>query len=350
MKKLVTLLLIILFNANVQAQTTTTLTGPAYGFLNIGTDARHGGTGDAGVASPSDATDFFYNPSKSAFAETKFGVFLSPHNPWLRNVTNDVNFRRFAAFYKLDDKNTFSANFTRFNGGSETLIGSNGQSLGTVKSYEWTLGINYSRKLFPKLSMGIGLKYIKSSLFDGLPTNLGFVAPAPSNLAADISLYHHNTNESKVFRMDYGVYLSNIGGKVNYESLGNLPMPTNLRFGTAALIRWGAKHKTVGLTDVNKLLLPSEGILDEYKGYSISIGAEYWYDDTFAVRLGQTSNTKVGYGNSFLTTGLGVKIKNTVSLDIAYLIDATERNLIGNLWRANLSVGFNKIKIQNEHK
>jgi hypothetical protein len=350
MKKLITLFSIVLFNFQINAQTSTVQTGPAYGFLLIGTDARHGGTGDAGVASPSDATDFFYNPSKSAFAETKFGVFLSPHNPWLTNIANDVNFRRFGAFYKLNDKNAFSANFTHFNEGATVLTDANGQLIGAFKSYEWTLGVNYSRKLLPKLSMGVGLKYIKSSFYNGLPTFLGFVTPAPSSIAADISLYHHNTDESKVFRIDYGVYLSNIGGKVNYAGLANLPMPTNLRFGTGTLIRWAAKHKTIGLVDVNKLLLPSEGIIDYYKGFSYSIGVEYWYDNIFAVRFGSTTNTKIDYENRFLTTGLGIKLIKNIELDLAYLFDRSQSKLVGNLWRANVSIGFDKIKTQNEKK
>jgi hypothetical protein len=198
--------------------------------------------------------------------------------------------------------------------------------------------------------LGVGLKYIKSSLFNNLPTFLGFVTPSPSSLAADLSLYHHNTDESKVFRIDYGVYLSNLGGKVNYGGLGNLPMPTNLRFGTGTLINWGAKHKTIGLVDVNKLLLPSEGIIDIYRGYTVSLGAEYWYDNTFAIRLGETFNSKANYENSFFTTGFGVKIENIVILDLAYLIDASESKLSGNLWRANLSIGFGKSKTQNEQK
>ena len=349
MKKLITLFSIILFTSQIKAQTTT-LTGPGYDFLNIPTDARHGATGNAGVASPSDATDFYYNPSKSAFAETKFGIFLSPHTPWLKNIASDINFRRFGAFYKLDDKNAISANFTYFNAGSADLMDRNGQSLGTYKSYEWTLGVNFSRKLSSKLAMGVGLKYIKSSFFEGLPSFLGIPTPAPSNLAADISLYHHNTNESKVIRFDYGIYISNIGGKVNYGGLGNLVMPTNLKFGTGTLIRWGAKHKTIGLVDINKLLLPSEGILDAYKGYSVSFGGEYWYDNTFAFRFGTTANSKVDNDNVFLTTGVGVKIQNTVAIDIAYLIDRSESKLLGNMWRANLSLGFGKIKQKNEQK
>lgn len=347
MKKLLTILLIILINVKINAQTNTQ-TGPAYGFLNIGTDARHGGTGDAGVASPSDATDFIYNPSKSAFAETKFRLFLSPHNPWLSNIAKDINFRRFAAFYKLDDKNALSANFTHFNQGATVFNNSIGQAIGAYKSYEWTVGVNFSRKILPKLSVGIGLKYVKSSLLNGLPASLGFVIPSPSNLAADVSLYHHNTDETKFFRFDYGFYLSNIGGKVNYESLGNLPMPTNLRIGTGTLIRWAPKHKTIGLVDVNKLLLPNDGIIETFKGYSVSVGAEYWYDDTYAVRLGTTGNSNVNYGNSFLTTGLGVKINNLVELDFAYLMDVSESKISGNLWRVNVSAGFGKIKSKNE--
>ena len=384
MKKVILLFTTVLFSFQLNAQYSSRVLIPTYGFLTIAPDARHGGMGDAGVATPSDESDFYWNPSKSAFSKKRFSLFSVPYRPWLPKLVSDMYLGYLGASYKVDDRNAISASITYFNLGLFQVTNNNGIALGNVNSKEWSVSFNYAKKLSSKLSMGVGFRYIKSSLFEGLNTNtLGFEAKPAQNLAADISLYHHDIDETELFNFDYGIYLSNIGSKVSYGSVEEGFMPTNLRIGLSPNIKLGAKHKIIGAVDLNKLLIPTppekdnngkiirgrdmknlsafegmigsftdapDGFSEELKEISLSTGAEYWYDDTYAARIGLLSNSKEKGLSSFFTFGAGVRIVKIVGIDLAYMINSDSNSILGNLWRANINVSFGKIKTQNEQK
>src|SRR6185503_13856523 len=52
-------------------------------FLRISPDARAGGMGDAGVATPADANSAFWNLAKVPFAKNPIGIGLT-YTPWLK--------------------------------------------------------------------------------------------------------------------------------------------------------------------------------------------------------------------------------------------------------------------------
>jgi hypothetical protein len=386
MKKIITLCSFIVLSFHSKAQIVLNnprIPSPSYVFLTIAPDARHGAMGDAGVATPSDESDFYWNPAKTAFAEKRIGLF-SAYKPWLTKLVNDMYLGYLSGFYKFDDRNAVSANITYFDQGLFQATNANGQSLGNFNSREWAVSVNYAKKLSPKFSMGVGLRYVKSSLLEGLNASiLGFNNNTAQNLSADISLYHRSPDQNQVISFDYGVYLSNIGGKVSYGGVEEGFMPTNLRVGISPTIRLAAKHKIIGAFDMNKLLVPTppekdinrkivrgrdirnlsafegmigsltdapDGFKEEMQEVTFSSGGEYWYDDTFAVRAGILLNSKEKGSASFLTFGVGARIVKTVGIDLAYMINGNPDSPLGNLWRANIGVSFGKIKTSNDKK
>ena len=100
-KKVLPFGLILFFGLVCQAQTSSTETRynpitTAVPFLTITPDSRHGAMGDVGAATSPDANAQYWNPSKLAFAEEKFGISLS-FTPWLRQLVSDVNLAYLAA-------------------------------------------------------------------------------------------------------------------------------------------------------------------------------------------------------------------------------------------------------------
>ena len=73
----------IITNANQQVITT------AVPFLRINPDARAGGMGDVGIATPVDANGLYANPAKMAFIDHDYGFAMS-FSPWLKALVNDI--------------------------------------------------------------------------------------------------------------------------------------------------------------------------------------------------------------------------------------------------------------------
>jgi Type IX secretion system protein PorV len=372
MKKITTLASLLLFVQFLQAQTVIVRESgtPSPVMAGIGlpfSDARHAALGDAGVATSPDYADIFYNPAKTAFAETRYG-FYSSGNKWLNNLVSDMYLIRAGVNYKLPDNNSaISVNFTYFNQGAFQATSSTGQTLGNFNSYDWALGANYAKKLSPKLSLGVGLKYVKSVLFSG--TIGGFQGNPAETIAADISIFHQSNDSTKLVNLNYGIYISNLSGRVSYGGTELNFIPTNLKIGIAPTIKI-SKNSTFTLAlDANKLMIPTPtydingkqiptktaigGILgsfsdapggfnEELQEIIWSIGGEFWFNKTFAIRVGKFIESEKKGGRNLTTFGLGAKIFKKINVDLAYLHNQSNDSPLSNLWRANVTFGLGK--------
>ena len=71
-----------------------------------------------------------------------------------------------------------------------------------------------------------------------------------------------------------------------------------------------------------------------------SLGAEYWYDNQFAVRLGYFNEHQSKGGRQYFTTGLGLKY-NVFGLDLSYLVPtSSQQNPLDNTLRFTLTFDF----------
>ena len=73
-------------------------------FLRIDPDARAGGMGDVGIASPADGDGLYLNPAKMAFIDQDFGFAMS-FTPWLKALVNDIYMANLNGYYKVGNKN-----------------------------------------------------------------------------------------------------------------------------------------------------------------------------------------------------------------------------------------------------
>ncbi len=372
MKKYITLSILLFFVHFAKAQTViireSGTPSPAVGGLaQPFSDARHAALGDAGVATSTDYADIFYNPAKTAFTSTKFGFYAS-YPSFYSSKNSDL--ARIGAYYKMPkNKGTVSINYTSF----DFYCPPNANCLPIP--FDWAFGANYSKKLSSKFSYGLGLKYIQSSFGD-----LSYIGTlklkSAKTLAVDISLFHQNNDSTKLININYGVYISNISGRINYGGTQENFIPTNLRIGIAPTIKI-SKNGTFTLTiDANKLMIPTPiydlngnliptksavggilgsfsdapgGLKEEAQEIIWSIGGEYWYKNTLALRAGKYIESENKGGGNYTSYGVGLKIIDSVNIDLSYLTDVSNnlynRKLYGtngNLWRANITFGLGK--------
>jgi hypothetical protein len=88
------------------------------------------------------------------------------------------------------------------------------------------------------------------------------------------------------------------------------------------------------------------GVKEELKEVNYSVGFEYWYAKTFAVRAGYFNEAKTKGNRKFFTAGVGLRY-NVFGLDMAYLIPITQRNPLQNTLRFTLTFDFDAFKDQN---
>jgi hypothetical protein len=355
-------------------------------FLRISPDARSGGMGDVGIATSPDANSVYWNLAKTAFAESKAGATLT-YTPWLKDLgLNDVYMATAAGYYKLDETQAVAASLRYFNLGNIQFTDALGNDINTFRPREIAFDAGYSRKLSSKLSLGIALRYINSNLA-GNNTYNGQAYKAGSSIAGDLSLFHTNIKEDGG-GLSYGVVLSNLGSKISYTSDASQKdyIPANLGLGVAYTKVFDENSKLTFGLDINKLMVPTppslssssggagtsgdslalvkyrsqgvvsswfksfgdapDGFAEEMKEFQASIGAEYWYNNQFALRAGYFYENPSKGNRKYFTLGAGLKY-NMFGINFSYLLpsgNGVNRNPLSNTLRFSLLFDFDNKK------
>ena len=83
-----------------------------------------------------------------------------------------------------------------------------------------------------------------------------------------------------------------------------------------------------------------DGFSEELKEFTWALGAEYWYQDSFALRMGYFNENELKGARKFFTLGAGFKY-NIVKVDVSYLFSASKvRNPLENTLRFSLTFNF----------
>jgi hypothetical protein len=350
---------ILLINCSVETQAQTKVKTSALPFLTISPDSRAAALGDAGVASTPDANSVYWNSAKLAFIDKSVGLNVS-YVPWLRELTNDMFLANISGFKKLAKNQTLGFTMGYFNPGVIEFRTPQGSAAGEFQSREFTLSGSYARKLTRNFGMGVNLRFTHSNLIGDYVVN-NQASKAANPLSGDISTYYTRPSGSKERGTDlaFGAVISNIGNKVSYGRDAYF-MPTNLKVGTSVGRRIDEHNKFNFLLDLSKLLVPSpekytagelqtmgaiQGMFNSFGGTSdlaASTGLEYLYNDLFAARVGYMYETAGRGDRRYFTAGLGVKLKDSYGIDLAYLVPTTTGNPLQNTWRLSLVFDLEK--------
>jgi hypothetical protein len=355
-----------------QANTINVVTS-AVPFLRISPDARSGGMGDIGIATSADANASFWNLAKTPFNKNIGGASVT-YTPWLKDLgLNDVYLASLAGFYKLDDMQAISGSLRYFSLGNIQFTDNLGNELSTFRPREFAIDAGYSRKLSDKMGVGLALRYINSSLAGGQQLN-GVLYKPGTSIAADLSFYSNNI-KANGSGWSYGVTLTNLGTKISYtnDAAQKDFIPANLGLGVAYTKAVDEVNKITFGLDLHKLLVPTPPLLgsdsatlanyrstgvvsswfksfgdapggfsEEIKEIQISAGAEFWYNDQFALRAGYFYENPLKGNRKYFTVGAGLKYE-TFGLNFSYLVPSgsgVNRNPLSNTLRFSLIFDF----------
>ena len=371
-------LVLILFTSLLYSQNRVITTGVP--FLLITSDARSAGMGEQGVATSPDAFSQNWNPSKYSFATSESGIGVS-YTPYLSQLVNDI-FLANVSYYKVISERAAWATSLKYFSLGEIEIGQTPADFINPlieRPNEFVLDFSYALKLNESFSMGVTGAFINSDLKLGSGTD---DASAASTVAFGISGYYQS-GELSLDNFDGkwrgGFYISNLGPKLTYETDGYADyLPTNLKLGGALdIILDSYNTLTLGL-EINKLLVPTpsepivstnsdgeeiitgyvqpdvsflsgifksfgdapDGFSEELQEFTWALGAEFNYNNAFALRAGYFNEHELKGARKFITLGAGFKY-NVVDIDLSYLISATKFiNPLENTLRFSLTFNF----------
>jgi hypothetical protein len=350
--------------ANAQADPINVVT-TAVPFLRISPDARAGGMGDLGLATSPDASSSFWNLAKTSFNKSKGGI-MATYTPWLKDLVNDVYLASLSGYYKLDDESAIAGSLRYFSLGNIQFTDNLGNEFGSFRPREFGIDFGYSRKLSAKSGIGVGLKYISSNLANNITVG-STTYKTGSAVAGDIAYYYDGKTEAGN-GWAFGAVMSNLGSKISYTSNATQKdyIPANLGLGTTYSKKFNEQNSIMFGLDINKLLVPTPpadpataqqladyrsksvlgswfssfgdapgGFSEELKEFQVSLGAEYWYNNQFALRAGYFNESKTKGNRRYFTMGVGINY-NVFGFNFSYLIPSgagVNRNPLSNTLR-----------------
>jgi len=365
-------------------------------FLLIASDARAAGMGDLGVATSADAYSQHWNPSKYAFSESKSGIGVS-YTPYLSKLVNDIFLANVTYFNRIDERSAFAFSFKYFSLGEIEIVQDEFSEALIEKPNELTIDASYSLRLADQFSLAVGLRYLRSDLkIQAVDDN----ASAASSLGVDIAGFYQseeNAYDSFNGRWRGGFAIQNLGPKIKYDDAGRENfLPTTLRLGGGFDFIFDEYNKLAVTLEVAKLLVPTPPILgtevvfddlngngvydeaddnlisetdnviidgqdpdvnflsgvlqsfgdapggfsEELKEFTYAIGAEYLYEDSFALRTGYFNESDEKGARKFFALGAGFKY-TTINIDLSYLFSASKiQSPLENTLRFSLTFNF----------
>jgi hypothetical protein len=371
-------LLLILFTSLLYSQNRVITTGVP--FLLITSDARSAGMGEQGVATTPDAYSQNWNPSKYSFAPSESGIGVS-YTPYLSQLVNDIFLANVSYYRVISERAAWATSLKYFSLGEIEIGQTPADFINPLieRPNEFVLDFSYALKLNESFSMGVTGAFINSDLKLGSATD---DASAASTVAFGISGYYQS-DELNIGTFDGkwrgGFYVSNLGPKLTYETDGYADyLPTNLKLGGGLdLILDSYNTLSFGL-EINKLLVPTpsepivstnadgeeiitgyiqpdvsflsgifksfgdapDGFSEELQEFTWAFGAEFNYNNAFALRAGYFNEHELKGARKFITLGAGFKY-NVVDIDLSYLISATKViNPLENTLRFSLTFNF----------
>lgn len=349
---------------------------------SIAPDARAAGMGDVGAATDPDVTAQYWNPAKYPFCISRSAVSLN-YTPWLRQLVSDMDLAYLVGYYRIGDYSAVSASLRYFSLGEVQLssnIAGDDDYANTINPYEMSFDVAYSLMLSEKFSIAAAVRWIYSDITYNYTDE---TAPA-SAFGADLALYYQNYLNlgQRECQLGLGMNISNIGSKITFGGSDDSQfIPTNLRLGASLMIPIDEYNRITFAADANKLLVPTfpqqrdgestedyeqriqkeyydvssisgifksfgdapGGFKEELQEIQWSLGAEYIYNDKFALRAGYHHESENKGNRKYFTVGAGFKM-SAFQLDAGYVIATAKTNPLDQTLRLSLTFDMDGIK------
>jgi hypothetical protein len=154
-------------------------------------------------------------------------------------------------------------------------------------------------------------------------------------------------------------------------------IPINMRLGTAFTLDLDQYNKITFTIDLNKLLVPTPpyysitspdsiiagmdpdvavpvaifqsfydapgGFKEELHEITYSYGAEYWYNDQFAIRAGYFHENETKGNRKYFTAGAGIRLSG-FTIDFSYLMPLVQNHPLARTLRFSLSFDVSALR------
>ncbi|AXT20937.1 hypothetical protein D7030_10715 [Flavobacteriaceae bacterium AU392] len=370
-------------------------------FLLIASDARAAGQGDIGVATSPDAYSQQWNPSKYAFSEAKSGIAVS-YTPYLSQLVNDIFLGSVTYYNRLNDRSAFAASF-RYFGLGDIEIRQDALSDALIESpNELTIDGSYTLRLSDQFALAVGLRYLRSDLrIQAVDQNARAASSFGVDIGGYYQSEEIAYNDFNG-RWRGGFAIQNLGPTIKFDDSGRENfLPTTLRLGGGFDFIFSNDNKLAVTTEFTKLLVPTPpitgrefefedlngngvfdeadesligfpnnpvrrdviidgqsddvnflsglfqsfgdapgGISEELQEFTWALGAEYSYQDAFALRAGYFNENEDKGARKFFALGAGFKY-TTINIDVSYLFSASNvQSPLENTLRFSLTFNF----------
>jgi long-subunit fatty acid transport protein len=282
-------LIMLMFSApSVFGQAKVGTTGAQ--FLEIGVSARADGMGGAFISVADDASALYYNPAGLVQIPGREAVFT------LVNYPADITYLFAGTTFPLSFGGVLGFAFYGLSAGDipkttyEYPLGVDGWTFGAK---DYAFGVSYSRYLTDRFSLGITVKLVDELYEEYRATGW----------AADVgTVYNTGFRNFKITMV-----ITNFGPDMTFISQ-SYPLPINFHFGAAIDLIDGSNHRATFSMEGSH---PSDN-LEKYNA-----GVEYWYNDMFALRVGD----RFEHDLSGVTWGVGFRLplgnERRLSIDYA---------------------------------
>ncbi|MEK7823718.1 MAG: PorV/PorQ family protein [Candidatus Eisenbacteria bacterium] len=293
--RLAALVLGLLIAADVWAQGTARS-------LDIQPGARQVAMGAAGVALADDPTGVaWWNPAALGFVGRPAAEYT--HSKLVPGLADDVTYNFLNYLHPMEGWGSFGIGVLFLSYGNIDLTNSSGTQIGNYTPVEFSPALYYGTQLFPDLSVGAAVKYVRVQLapssYQGIGSTFGFDLGALYKIPAA--------------RLNFGLNVQNLGPSLAFIDEDKAdPLSRNLKVG-AAWVPITRKDFTLTLVeDFNQSLVNSE-----FRTYNH--GAELSFVDQLAGRIGWVADPSGDI--SGLSYGFGVSWNN-LSLDLGSMPQA----------------------------
>ncbi|HPF97889.1 MAG: type IX secretion system outer membrane channel protein PorV [Flavobacteriaceae bacterium] len=353
-------------------------------FILIASDARAASLGDMGVATSVDGFSQQWNSSKYAFSTYKQGFAVS-YTPYLSKLVKDIFLGNLTYYNRLNEQSAFAASLRYFSVGDIEFVQDEFSEALIQRPNEFTIDLSYSLKLSEQFSTSVAMRYLRSDLkIQGVDADASAANTFGVDISGYYQSEEEAYNDFNG-RYRLGFAIQNIGPKFKYDEGGveNF-QPTTLRLGGGFDFIFDEYNKLSLTGEVTKLLVPTPpiygseyeytesgdtpgyqededelvgypnnpvatgvivdgkdpdvgflkgmfqsfgdapgGFSEELREFTWALSAEYYYQNSFAIRAGYFNEAEDKGARKFFALGAGFRY-NVVNVDLSYLFSASK--------------------------
>ena len=326
MKRLVSVLVLVAlwlcqFTSVTNAQSKLAQTG--FDFLNVGTDARATGMGEAFTTMEGSSAALFYNPA--GIARLNSFVDISTNQlKWIADIkylSGAVAIAPYDGRYGVIGISLMNINYGDF---KFTQVANNDQGYVDLDGYPmpkaYVVGLGYGKELSNQFAVGGQVKYAYQSLGKSIvpvykqTTTGGTVRTDTTYELREYNLGTVAFDFGTVYKtglksLAFGVSINNFSREVKYER-ESFQLPLSFKIG----ISMNLMDLVPDLAENHSFYVSVDAVHPRSYSESLNIGGEYVFSNTVALRVGYVTHHP-DYG---LTAGIGVR-KFGVGFDYSFM-------------------------------